>query len=131
MNFGLVGYVCGEDRKRRKLHVLIVTLPMSRYQFVWPTFLQTTDGAHRWTRCCLGGVAHRVVLDNMTAAVARASAKDCTTSRATQRTSLITDCAPPQTVALDRRQLTLRTRDPQIWPPLSRKPLLYPSGKNL
>ena len=79
VDFGLMGYVTCADGKRRKLHVLIVTLPMSRYQFVWPTFLQTTealvDGLDAaWA--FFGGVAHRVVLDNMTAAVVRASAKD-------------------------------------------------------
>jgi transposase len=41
--FGLMGYVRSVDGKRRKLHVLIVTLPMSRYQFVWLTFLQKTE----------------------------------------------------------------------------------------
>ena len=41
LDFGLMGYVSGEGGKQRKLHVLIVTLPTSRYQFVWPTFLQT------------------------------------------------------------------------------------------
>ena len=30
VDFGLMGYVCGDGGKRRKLHVLIVTLPMSR-----------------------------------------------------------------------------------------------------
>ena len=81
VDFGLMGYVCGADGKRRKLHVLIVTLPMSRYQFVWPTFLQTTealvDGLDAaWT--FFGGVTHRVVLDNTSAAIVRASAQDPT-----------------------------------------------------
>ncbi len=81
VDFGLMGYVRGEDGKRRKLHVLIVTLPMSRYQFVWPTFLQTTealvDGLDAaWA--FFGGVTHRVVIDNTTAAIVRASAKDPT-----------------------------------------------------
>jgi hypothetical protein len=31
VDFGLMGYVKGADGKRRKLHVLIVTLPMSQY----------------------------------------------------------------------------------------------------
>jgi transposase len=81
VDFGLMGHVAGTDGRRRKLHVLIITLPMSRYQFVWPTFLQTTealceglDAAWRF----FGGVTHRVVLDNMTAAIVRASAKDPT-----------------------------------------------------
>lgn len=81
VDFGLMGYVQGADGKRRKLHVLIVTLAMSRYQFVWPTFVQTTealveglDAAWRF----FGGVTHRVVLDNTSAAIVRASAQDPT-----------------------------------------------------
>ena len=52
---------------------------MSRYQFVWPTFEQTVealcaglDAAWRF----FGGVVRRVVLDNMSAAIVRADAKD-------------------------------------------------------
>ena len=77
VDFGQVGYVTTAAGQRRKLHVLIVTLPMSRYQFVFPTFLQTVealceglDAAWRF----FGGVVQRVVLDNMSAAVARADA---------------------------------------------------------
>jgi hypothetical protein len=33
VELGLMGYVSSEGSKRRKLHALIVTLPMSRYQF--------------------------------------------------------------------------------------------------
>ena len=79
VDFGLMGYVRGADGIRRKLHVLVVTLPMSRYQFVWPTFLQTTealveglDAAWRF----FGGVTRRVVIDNTSAAIVRASAQD-------------------------------------------------------
>lgn len=81
IDFGMMGYVTAAGGQRRKLHVLIVTLPMSRYQFVWPTFLQTTealceglDAAWRF----FGGVTRRVVLDNTSAAIVRASAKDPT-----------------------------------------------------
>jgi transposase len=79
IDFGEVGYVATAEGRRRKLWVLIVTLPMSRYQFVWPTFRQTVetlcealDAAWRF----FGGVVQRVVLDNMSAAVVRADAKD-------------------------------------------------------
>jgi transposase len=79
IDFGLMGYVNAAGGYRRKLWVLIVTLPMSRYQFVWPTFSQTVealceglDAAWRF----FGGVVHRVVLDNMSAAIVRADAKD-------------------------------------------------------
>jgi transposase len=85
VDFGFMGHVAGADGKRRKLHVLLVTLPMSRYQFVWPTFQQTTealcdglDAAWRF----FGGVTHRVVLDNTSAAIVRASAKDPTINQA-------------------------------------------------
>lgn len=79
IDFGTVGYVTTVEGKRRKLWVLIVTLSMSRYQFVWPTFRQTIealceglDAAWRF----FDGVTKRVVLDNMTAAIVRADAKD-------------------------------------------------------
>jgi transposase len=81
VDFGLMGYVQGADGKRRKLHVLIVTLPMSRYQFVWPTFLQTTEALVEGLDAAwkfFGGVTHRVVLDNTSAAIVRASAQDPT-----------------------------------------------------
>ena len=78
-DFGMMGYVTAAGGYRRKLWVLIVTLPMSRYQFVWPTFTQTTealceglDAAWRF----FGGVVKRVVLDNMSCAIVRADAKD-------------------------------------------------------
>jgi transposase len=81
VDFGLMGYVTAPDGRRRKLHVLIVTLPMSRYQFVWPTFVQTTealceglDAAWRF----FVGVTHRVVLDNTSAAIVKANSKDPT-----------------------------------------------------
>jgi transposase len=81
IDFGLMGYVKSVDGKRRKLHVLIVTLPMSRYQFVWPTFLQTTEALVEGLDAAwkfFGGVTHRVVLDNTSAAIVRASAQDPT-----------------------------------------------------
>lgn len=78
IDFGMMGHVTTVEGTRRRLWVLIVTLPMSRYQFVWPTFHQTLealcaglDAAWRF----FGGVVARVVLDNMTAAISRADAK--------------------------------------------------------
>lgn len=77
VDFGQAGYVTSGDGKRRKLWMLIITLPMSRYMFAWPTFVQTVealcdglDAAWRF----FGGVPHTVVLDNMSAAVSRADA---------------------------------------------------------
>lgn len=81
VDFGLMGHVTCADGKRRKLHVLIVTLPMSRYQFVWPTFLQTTEALVDGLDAAwlfFGGVVRRVVLDNTSAAIVRASAQDPT-----------------------------------------------------
>lgn len=79
IDFGQVGYVTTAEGRRRKLWVLIVTLSMSRYQFVWPTFSQTVeslcealDAAWRF----FGGVVLRAVLDNMSAAIVRADPKD-------------------------------------------------------
>jgi transposase len=79
IDFGEMGFVATAEGRRRKLWVLIVTLPMSRHQFVWPTFRQTVealcealDAAWRF----FGGIVQRVVLDNMSAAVVRADAKD-------------------------------------------------------
>jgi len=43
VDFGKVGMILDPELGRmRTLWVLIVTLAFSRYQFVWPTFLQTT-----------------------------------------------------------------------------------------
>ena len=77
IDFGLAGYVL-DGELRRKLWMLIVTLSMSRYMFVWPTFVQTVealceglDAAWRF----FGGVPHRIVPDNMAAVVLSANAK--------------------------------------------------------
>jgi hypothetical protein len=81
VDFGLMGYIKDAEGKRRKLHVLIVTLPMSRYQFVWPTFLQTTEALVEGLDAAwkfFDGVTRRVVLDNTSAAIVRASAQDPT-----------------------------------------------------
>src|SRR5260370_619926 len=44
VNFGKMGILLDtETGRRRTLWALIVTLSFSRYQFVWPTFLQTTE----------------------------------------------------------------------------------------
>ncbi len=44
VDFGKMGYlVDAETGRKRTLWVLIVTLAFSRYQFVWPTFVQTTE----------------------------------------------------------------------------------------
>ena len=44
VDFGKMGWlVDAETGHRRTLWVLVVTLAFSRYQFVWPTFRQTTE----------------------------------------------------------------------------------------
>lgn len=44
VDFGEMGFIDDpETGRRRKLWVLVVTLAFSRYQFVWPTFRQTTE----------------------------------------------------------------------------------------
>jgi hypothetical protein len=43
IDFGKMGFMIDPDSgRKRRLWALIVTLVFSRYQFVWPTFLQTT-----------------------------------------------------------------------------------------
>ncbi len=44
LDFGKMGWLLDEETgRRRTLWALIVTLVLSRYQFVWPTFRQTTE----------------------------------------------------------------------------------------
>lgn len=72
VDFGHVGHLVDEDGRRRKLWVLVVTLTASRYQFVWPTFLQTTEAYcagldAAWS--FFGGMPTRIVIDNASSAV--------------------------------------------------------------
>lgn len=75
VDFGKMGAVLLEGGKRRTLWVLIITLSMSRYMFVWPSFTQTVEDLCQGLDAAwlfFGGVTRRVVLDNMAAAVVRA-----------------------------------------------------------
>lgn len=79
VDFGEMGMLCDPTGRMRKLRVLIVTLSASRYQFVWPTWEQTTaevcagmDEAWRF----FGGVVKRVVLDNASSMILRAHATE-------------------------------------------------------
>ncbi len=76
VDFGRMGLIPDEAGRLHKLHVLVVTLSFSRYQFVWPTYRQTTE------ELCAGleaawrffdGVVKRVVPDNASSMVVRAS----------------------------------------------------------
>ena len=75
VDFGLMGMLADETGKLRRLQVLIVTLAFSRYQFVWPSFEQTTeavcaglDAAWRF----FGWVPRVILPDNMSAMVSKA-----------------------------------------------------------
>ena len=75
-DFGEMGLVTDAQGRRRKLHVLVLTLSYSRYQFVYPTFEQTTqmvcealDAGWRF----FDGVVQRLVPDNASSMVLRAS----------------------------------------------------------
>lgn len=78
VDFGLMGTLTDpHDGTARRLYALIVTLVVSRYMFVWPTFVQTTaavceglDEAWRF----FGAMTKAIVPDNMSAIVSRADA---------------------------------------------------------
>jgi transposase len=76
VDFGLMGTLVDPTTGRaRRLWVLIVTLVYSRYQFVWPSFEQTTEAvcagldAAWWF---FGAMARVLLPDNMSAMVQRA-----------------------------------------------------------
>jgi transposase len=74
MDFGRLGpLVDGATGKRRVVWALVVVLPCSRYSFVWPLFQQTLEAVIEGLEAAwrfFGGVPHRLVLDNFSAAVA-------------------------------------------------------------
>ncbi len=80
VDFGYLGLVYDPGSgRRRKLHALIVTLVCSRHQFVWTTHSQKLcdliDGLEQaWE--FFGGVARRLVIDNLRAAVTKADRYD-------------------------------------------------------
>lgn len=84
IDFGLMSTLVDEHGKTRKLWALVVTLSASRYQFVWPTLTQTTrdviEGLEAAWRF-FDGVVKRIVPDNMTSVVIRASAQSPTVNR--------------------------------------------------
>jgi transposase len=67
VDFGRLGLV-PDGEKRRVCHGLIFTAVYSRHQFVWPTFLQTTEEVIRGFEAAwgyFGGVFPVVIPDNM------------------------------------------------------------------
>jgi len=62
--------------RTRALWALIVTLSFSRYQFVWPTWEQTTSAVCEGLDAAwgfFGGIVHRIVPDNASAMISRSS----------------------------------------------------------
>jgi transposase len=78
IDFGEMGFmVDAETGRRRKLWALVVTLPFSRYQFVWPTFRQTTEAVcegldRAWM--FFGGIVATLIPDNTKAMIKDADA---------------------------------------------------------
>lgn len=76
IDFGLMDVMHDPETGRsRRLYALVVTLCFSRYQFVWPTWEQTTaavceglDEAWRF----FGGIVPRIIPDNASSMVSRA-----------------------------------------------------------
>jgi len=73
VDFGKMGPMLDPDSGRvRSLWALIITLSFSRYQFVWPSFLQTTETVcegldHAWV--FFAAMIRTIVPDNMKAIV--------------------------------------------------------------
>ena len=73
IDFGKMGPMLDPVAGRvRSLWALIITLSFSRYQFVWPTFVQTTEAVcegldRAWA--FFGAMIHTIVPDNMKAIV--------------------------------------------------------------
>ena len=77
VDFGKMGMMLDTATGRtRALWVLIVTLSFSRYQFVWPTFVQTTEAVcegldRAWA--FFGAMARTILPDNMSSVIKEAS----------------------------------------------------------
>lgn len=80
VDFGQMGLIYDPDTgRRRKLHALVVTLVYSRHQYVYLTHRQDLNALiagieEAWE--FFGGVARRLVLDNMKVAVVKADRHD-------------------------------------------------------
>lgn len=78
VDFGKVGYLVDpETGRRRTLWVLVVTLAFSRHQFVWPTFVQTTEAICEGLDAAwsfFGAMPLTIIPDNMKGIVTTADA---------------------------------------------------------
>lgn len=80
VDFGKMGKIWDEQEGRmRVLWVLIVTLGFSRYQFVWPTFRQTTEAVCEGLEAAwafFGGMTATIIPDNTKAMILHPDALD-------------------------------------------------------
>jgi transposase len=78
VDFGRMGLIGDPGMGRRRVcHALIFTACVSRYCFVWPTFVQTTTAVIEGCEAAwafFGGVFHVVIPDNLTPVVNTADA---------------------------------------------------------
>jgi len=85
VDFGYAGWLFDPDtEKRRKSWAFVMTLCWSRHQYVELVFDQTVDTwlrLHEHAFSFFGGVPHRVVLDNLKAAIIKACVEDPTVQR--------------------------------------------------
>lgn len=68
VDFGQMGYLTGEDGRRRKVHALILTAVYSRHMFVWLTYSQTLASVIAGCEAAwsfFGGVFKVIVPDNL------------------------------------------------------------------
>ncbi|MGB3216628.1 MAG: IS21 family transposase [Anaerolineae bacterium] len=103
VDFGYVGQLLDlGSGKLRKCWAFVMTLSWSRHMYVEFVFDQTVDTwlrLHRNAFACLGGVPKRIVLDNLKAAIIKASVEDPEVQRSYRELAehydfLIAPCRP-------------------------------------
>ena len=76
VDFGLMATIFdASEGHARRFYALVVTLVVSRYMFVWPTFVQTTEAVCEGLEAAwkfFGAMARVLVPDNMSSVVAKA-----------------------------------------------------------
>lgn len=105
VDFGRLGLVYDPASGRmRILHALIVTLVMSRHQYVYATHSQTLDALIAGIEAAwesFGGVTRRLIIDNMKAAVVKADRYEPVFNRVfleySEHRGFIIDAAPVRT----------------------------------